>query len=75
MLAAASLLPFVLGLAGVLYGAVACSCGAALLHRAIRLYTGSAESETRLSRRFFGFSILYLFLLFAGLLVDTALPR
>jgi protoheme IX farnesyltransferase len=75
MLVTASLLPFALGLAGVLYGAVACSCGAALLHRAIRLYTGGTESEARLARRLFGFSILYLFLMFSGLLADAMLPR
>jgi len=73
MLATASLLPFALGFTGVLYGAVACSCGAALLHRAIRLYTGSTDSEARLARRLFAFSILYLFLLFSGLLADTML--
>ncbi len=73
MLATASLLPFALGFTGVLYGAVACSCGAALLHRAIRLYTGSTDSEARLARRLFAFSILYLFLLFSGLLADTVL--
>ncbi len=73
MLAAASLLPSALGLTGVLYGAVACSCGAALLHRAIRLNTGSTDSEARLARRLFAFSILYLFLLFSGLLADTML--
>jgi len=73
MLATASLLPFALGFTGALYGAVACSCGAALLHRAIRLYTGSTDSEARLARRLFAFSILYLFLLFSGLLADTVL--
>jgi len=73
MLATASLLPFALGFTGALYGAVACSCGAALLHRAIRLYTGSTDSEARLARRLFAFSILYLFLLFSGLLADTML--
>src|SRR3954447_21384861 len=75
LLTATSLLPFGFGFAGILYGAVACGCGAALLHRAIRLSTGGTESEARLARRLFGFSILYLFLLFSGLLADTALPR
>src|SRR5260370_28519613 len=74
MLATASLLPFALGFTGVLYGAVACSCGAALLHRAIRLHTGSTDSEARLARRLFAVSILYLFLLFSGLFADTILP-
>jgi heme o synthase len=73
MLATASLLPFALGLAGVLYGAIASGCGAALLHRAIRLHTGRTDSEASLARCLFAFSILYLFLLFSGLLADTML--
>ncbi len=33
----------------------------------------STDSDARLARRLFGFSILYLFLLFSGLLADTML--
>src|SRR6266567_5721914 len=73
ILVIASLLPFALGFTGILYGAVACSCGAALLHRAIALYTGRTETEAKLTRRLFAFSILYLFLLFSGLLADVIL--
>ncbi len=54
MLVVASLLPFALGFTGILYGAVACGCGAALLHRAIRLYTGTTDSDARLARRIDG---------------------
>jgi len=73
ILVIASLRPYALRFIDVLYGAVACICGAALLHRAIALYTGRTDSEATLARRLFGFSILYLFLLFSGLLADTML--
>jgi heme o synthase len=69
MLAAASLLPWALGFAGRLYGAVAGCCGAALLYLAIRLLT-SRSGEAAFARRLFGFSIIYLFLLFAALLAN-----
>jgi protoheme IX farnesyltransferase len=75
LLAAASLLPCTFGFTGALYCALACLCGAALLFLAIRLQASSKGSEAVAARRLFGFSILYLFLLFAGLLGDTALLR
>ena len=73
MLVAISLLPWVLRLTGALYGATACVCGAMLLLLAIRLYTGRRATEGACARRLFAFSILYLFLLFAGILADKAL--
>jgi heme o synthase len=64
-----SLAPWVLGIAGPLYG------GGALLLNAI--FTGSAvlvcrDSTDRSARRMFAFSLLYLFLVFTLLLVDHA---
>ena len=70
MLAVASLLPWALGFAGRFYGAVAGCCGAALLYLAIRLLTSRSGSEAAFARRLFGFSIIYLFLLFAVLLAN-----
>jgi heme o synthase len=75
LLVGASLLPCAFGLTGALYGAVACTCGVALLLLALRLHTSTNRGDTAAARRLFGFSILYLFLLFSGLLADTALPR
>ena len=75
LLAAASLLPCAFGFTGALYGAVACTCSAALLLLALRLHTSTNGSDSAAARRLFGFSILHLFLLFAGLLADTALAR
>jgi heme o synthase len=70
MLAAAALLPWALGFAGALYAVVAGCCGAALLFLAIRLLTSQSGSEAVFARRLFGFSIIYLFLLFAALLAN-----
>jgi heme o synthase len=71
MLAAAALLPWALGFAGALYAAVAGCCSTALLFLAIRLLTSHSGSEAVFARRLFSFSIIYLFLLFAGLLANT----
>jgi len=73
--AAASLLSSVLGFSGGLYAAVAVCCGAVLLFLAIRLLSSRNGGEAALARRLFGFSIIYLFLLFAGLLWDPVLSR
>jgi protoheme IX farnesyltransferase len=67
--------PWLLGYAGALYGAVALAAGAAMIALALRVRaegTGLGANENAASRRLFGFSILYLFLLFAMLLVDRA---
>ena len=67
--------PWLLGYAGALYGGVALAAGAAMIVLALRLRAeGNGETTNRhsASRRLFGFSILYLFLLFAMLLVDRA---
>jgi protoheme IX farnesyltransferase len=75
LLAVASSLPCALGFAGALYGVLACLCGATLLFLAIRLQVSANGREAVAAHRLFGFSILYLFLLFAGLLADMALAR
>jgi protoheme IX farnesyltransferase len=67
--------PWLLGYAGALYGVVALAAGAAMIVLALRLRgEGAGETTDRhsASKRLFGFSILYLFLLFAMLLVDRA---
>jgi heme o synthase len=67
--------PWLLGYAGVLYGAVALAAGAVMIALALRVRvegSGPATNRHATSKRLFGFSILYLFLLFAMLLVDRA---
>jgi protoheme IX farnesyltransferase len=79
--------PWLLGYAGALYGIVAVAAGAAIVALAVRIYRRRAEgsepnaatdTEPRqahaASRQMFAFSILYLFLLFAMLLVDRLAP-
>jgi protoheme IX farnesyltransferase len=65
-----SLLPWVLGFAGVIYAATAVLCGAIFIVLALRLVR-SSEVDRRPAERLFGFSILYLFVLFAVLLVGS----
>jgi heme o synthase len=60
--------PWFLGYAGAVYGIVAVATGAAIVALAFRLH---AEQNGHVaSKQMFAFSILYLFLLFAMLLVD-----
>jgi protoheme IX farnesyltransferase len=69
LLALASALPWILGFAGTVYGAIAAICGAIFLLLAGQL-NRSTGAERRAAHRLFVFSILYLFVLFAALLVD-----
>jgi heme o synthase len=69
LLALASELPWVLGFAGTAYGAIAAICGAAFLLIAFQL-NRNIGADRRTAHRLFVFSICYLFVLFAELLVD-----
>ena len=69
LLVLASELPWVLGFAGAIYGVIVAICGALFLLLAVRL-NRSAEADRRAAHGLFVFSIAYLFLLFAALLVD-----
>ena len=77
--------PWLLGYAGALYGIVAVAAGAAIVALAVRIYRRRAEGSEpaadtepqqahAASKQMFAFSILYLFLLFAMLLVDRLAP-
>ncbi len=67
VLFAASLLPFIQGMSGVVYLVAAVSLGLWFLLLAFRLWRAYSEA---LARRTFRFSIWYLMWLFAALLVD-----
>jgi protoheme IX farnesyltransferase len=69
LLALASELPWVLGFAGAGYGVIAAICGALFLLLARQL-NRSIEADRRTAHRLFVFSIFYLFVLFAALLID-----
>jgi len=60
--------PWLIGPAGPLYGVTAAGAGAVLLVLAWRVRAGGREAKA-----LFGYSILYLFVLFAVLLIDHAL--
>jgi heme o synthase len=62
--------PWLIGFAGPIYGAVATVTGAVMLALAIRLLSDRSD---RAAKHLFAFSILYLFLLFAFLLIDRAM--
>ncbi len=61
--------PWLLGYASALYGAVAVVTGAAMILLALQVYREASPAD-RACRHLFAFSILYLFLLYAVLLVD-----
>jgi protoheme IX farnesyltransferase len=67
VLLAATLLPFIYGMSGWLYLAAAAVLGAGFCWYAWRLWRAYSEA---LARRTFRFSIWYLSLLFAALLLD-----
>jgi heme o synthase len=67
LLFATSLLPWGLGFAGAIYGAVAVISGAMFVALALRL-ARSRGADRRPAHRLFAFSILYLTVLFAALL-------
>ena len=69
LLVVASELPWVLGFAGTAYGAIAAICGALFLLLAFQL-NRSSEADRRAAHRLFVFSIPYLFMVFATLLID-----
>jgi protoheme IX farnesyltransferase len=68
--------PYFIGLGGLVYLAASVLSGAMFLHLAwrVRKLTEGREAD-QAARRLFGFSILYLFLLFAVLLVEQAAAR
>jgi len=72
VLFAGTLLPFVSGLSGWLYLACAVVLGVLFSAYAFKLWRHYSDD---LARRTFRFSILYLSLLFAALLVDHYIPR
>jgi protoheme IX farnesyltransferase len=61
--------PAVLGVAGLVYGVAAAALGGFFIFLALRVLSAATDDS---ARRMFGFSVLYLFLLFALLIVDRA---
>ena len=70
LLVPVSLAPWALGLVGWVYGAVALAFGAGFLALAVAIWFDATD---RAARRLFGYSILYLFVLFATMLAEGVL--
>jgi protoheme IX farnesyltransferase len=69
LLVLASELPWGLGFAGAIYGVIVAICGGLFLRLALQL-SKSVGADRRAPHRLFLFSIFYLFVLFAALLID-----
>jgi protoheme IX farnesyltransferase len=72
VLAPLGVVPWLAGYAGPLYGVVSLLAGAGMIWLAVRV---AREDGLTAAKRLFGFSILYLFLLFAVLLADDRLAH
>ncbi|HRK18252.1 MAG TPA: heme o synthase [Hyphomicrobiaceae bacterium] len=71
-----AVIPAFIGLGGKAYAAISVVLGARFLHLAWRVYRSDDGREgDATARKLFGFSILYLFLLFAVLLVEHVVMR
>jgi heme o synthase len=73
VLAPVGLSPWLLGYAGLTYGVVAILGGALMVTLALQLYGTQEDAAEPVAKRLFAISIVYLFALFAGLLVERAL--
>jgi heme o synthase len=70
VLAPLALAPWLVGFAGMAYAAVAIAGGGVMVLLALRLRGQHGAAEEQTAKRLFAFSILYLFVLFATLLVE-----
>jgi protoheme IX farnesyltransferase len=75
-LAPIGLAPALFGFAGYLYAAVALACGAMMIALAWRVYRDRiGPAAPSAAKKLFAFSLLYVFALFAALLIDNGLAR
>jgi protoheme IX farnesyltransferase len=74
LLAIFGMLPFVLGFASIVYGCVSVILGAVFIDRAIKVYrVRSGDGANKCAMQLFGFSIVYLYVLFAELLCERVI--
>ena len=75
-LAAVGMAPWAMGFAGLLYGIVAAALGAGFVWYAYRvLRMPESDRAMKPAKQLFGFSLLYLFGIFAVLMADIMLSR
>jgi heme o synthase len=67
-----AIMPWILGFADTVYGVIAVLDSATMIWLAVLLRRSTGGTETGAAARLFAFSIAYLFILFATLLVDVA---
>ncbi|HMA13359.1 MAG TPA: heme o synthase [Kiloniellaceae bacterium] len=72
LLAPLGVVPAFIGTAGIVYGAVAAAMGLGFVLLAAAVLRGADDGRDKPARQLFGFSILYLFVLFTLLIVDRA---
>jgi protoheme IX farnesyltransferase len=65
--------PWLLGAAGLAYGAAATFGGFVMVALALQLYLAPKHAAEPVAKRLFGISIVYLFMLFAVLIAERAL--
>jgi heme o synthase len=74
VLAPTGALPWLLGFASIVYGGLAIVLGVALIALAVRVYAiRDGNAADRCAKGLFGFSILYLFLLFAEIVAERSM--
>ena len=75
LLAPVGALPWIMGFASSVYGAISVIGGLAMIVCAVQVYRARVgEVANRIAMRMFGVSILYLFALFAVLVIENGMP-
>jgi len=75
-LAPVGVLPWILGFAGLTYAAVSITLGTVFVYFAFRVWQMPSDDKPMMpAKKLFGFSILYLFVLFATLLAEAIWQR
>ncbi|PNG25924.1 heme o synthase [Methylocella silvestris] len=74
LLAPVGMTPYFIGFASPVYGLLSFALGGVMILHALRVYLArEGEQANRVAMRMFGFSILYLFLLFAAIVAERIL--
>ena len=72
LLAPLGVAPWFIGMASALYAGLAGAAGTLFVYLSLQLFR---SGDHAVARRLFGFSILYLFVLFLALVVDRAIQQ
>ena len=76
LLGFSGILPALLGFASVIYGVVAAGLGGYFVWLSYNVWAyGSRENQYSHEKRLFGYSIIYMFALFAALGIDAVISR